>query len=209
MSEGCKSESAQTYLGPFYQIVVYVMQMLPINHISWVQIVLRRHLKTNRKLRCKGWEMGECHAIPRHVVPDELCFVSDFALRVKHCPEVLHGRALELLLSLTSLVPQLCAYMYCSAPATQVGLCPPFQLCLLASHPKQWPVAGALDLDLWSCALQSWMAESHPESWTWGFSIAALHLFPLPHFCLRAHPQTLNVVIRYNWYDQIQVLQLR
>lgn len=139
MSEGCKSESAQTYLGPFYQIVVYVMQILPVNHISWEQIVVRRHLKTNRKLRCKGWEMGECHAIPRHVVPDELCFVSDFALQVKHCPEVLHGRALELLLSLTFLVPQLCAYTYCSAPATQVGLCPPFQLCLLASHPKQWP----------------------------------------------------------------------
>lgn len=83
--------------------------------------------------------MGEYHALPRHVIPDELCFARDFALQVKCCPEVLDGRALELLLSLASLVPQLCVYKYCSAPATPVELCSPVQLCLLASHPKQWP----------------------------------------------------------------------
>lgn len=129
----------------------------------------------------------------RHTALSELCFASDFALHLNCCLEVLDRRARlpcapALLPAVTALCsadpgvlwqawlpgsaalcfvtwtmpqPQLSSKYSCSGPPCETHL-------LLCKSGKQ--------------TFCGWEVESHPKSWTWGFSTVALHLFLLPGF---------------------------
>lgn len=213
---------------PFYQIGECVIQILSINHVSWKLIGLRRHIKKKKGrwggVICEGWEMEE-YWMPflgtwfqvSFVLPGILCCT------VKCRQEVLGGRALELLLLLSApLMPCLCV-CYCSSvllgarPSVSGHWCPNSALPPLLHSLADGAVTDQLQGQLaWAtpwdrlavvlcrtAPLQGWPQGPIQKIWAWRFSIAALDLFLLPRFHLRARPQTLHVVIMCNWYDQI------
>lgn len=155
----------------------------------------------------------------------QVSFVLPGILRctVKCCREVLGGRALELLLLLSApLMPCLCV-CYCSSvllgarPSVSGHWCPNSALPPLLHSLADGAVTDQLQGQLaWAtpwdrlavvlcrtAPLQGWPQGPIQKIWAWRFSIAALDLFLLPRFHLRARPQTLHVVIMCNWYDQI------
>lgn len=132
----------------------------------------------------------------------EFCCAGDFALYLKCCPEILGGRALEgaSVMALGSPCPLTLLYaitVLCSQDQlgsfwlSDSGLLPLLHNLNDASTTAQPQIellqAALRDrlvvVQAWKMAtLQSWAEGSHPKSWTWGFSTAALHQFLFPGF---------------------------